>query len=282
MKKIILLAVALCVGFVANAQVTTPQPSPSSKLEQTVGLTDISVAYSRPSKKGRTIFGDLVPYDKLWRTGANQNTIITFSDDVMIGGTKVAAGSYAIYSTPSKKAWEIYIYNDITNWGTPKEFDKSKVVATVSAEVMEIPFEIETFTIDISNITNDSADIEFFWSNVYVAFPVKTYTKEKVTASIKETMKGSPKAQDYYSAAAYYYQEGINIKDAKDYITKAIEMNEEAPFWMLRMKSLIYAKAGDKKGAIAAAKLSLEGAKKAGNADYVKMNEDSLKEWGAK
>lgn len=282
MNKFKLLALFLCVGIFSYAQIRTPQPSPSSKLEQSVGLTEITVKYSRPSKKERTVFGDLVPYDKIWRTGANENTTITFSENVTIGGTDVKKGTYAIFTKPSAKSWEVYFYSDTNNWGAPQDFNMSKVVAKATAPVMEIPFEIETFTIDISNISNNGADLEFFWSNVYVALPIKVNTKEQTLASIEKTLTGVS-SRDYYSAATYYYQEDLDINKAKTWIDKAVEIDgDQAAFWMLRAKSLIYAKAGDKKGAIAAAKLSLEKAKQANNQDYVKMNEDSLKEWGAK
>ena len=281
MKKLITLLMVFAVTFTVNAQIETPQPSPLQKIEQKVGLTDVSVQYSRPSMKGRTIFGDLVPYGKLWRTGANQNTMVTFSTDVMVGDSTLKAGSYAIFSKPNKDNWEVIFYSDTNNWGTPQKWDDSKVAATVNAKVYDIPMDIETFTVSFDDLTNDSAVLGIMWEKTYVAVKFEVPTDKAVTAAINKVMNG-PSADDYYAAARYYLESGKDINKAVVWMDKAIEMTKENPrFWWLRQQSLIKAKAGDKKGAIKAAKASLEGAEKAGNADYIKMNKDSLKEWGA-
>lgn len=281
MKKLITLLMVFAVTFTVNAQIETPQPSPSQKMEQKVGLTDVTVEYSRPSMKGRTVFGNLVPYGKLWRTGANQNTMVTFSTDVLIGGKTVKAGSYAIFTTPNKDNWEVVFYSDTNNWGTPQNWDESKVAAKVTAEVYDIPMDIETFTISFDDLTNDSAVLGIMWEKVYVGVKIEVPTDKKVSAAIEKVMNG-PSADDYYAAARYYLESGKDINQAVVWMDKAIEMTKDNPrFWWLRQQSLIKAKAGDKKGAIKAAKASLEGAEKAGNADYIKMNKDSLKEWGA-
>lgn len=281
MKKLVLFAFALTLMFSVNAQVETPQPSPFTKIEQKVGLTDMTLEYSRPSMKGRKIFGDLVPYGKMWRAGANKNTMITFSSDVTIGGNELKAGSYAIFVTPNEKSWEVVFYTDTENWGTPREWDENKVAAKVSSEVYELPMSIETWSIGFDDLTNDSVMVGFIWENTYVGVKIETPTEKAVTASIEKTMAG-PGAGDFYSAAVYTLSTGKNLDKAMMWIDKAVEMTKDQPrFWYLRQQSLIHAANGDKKGAIAAAKKSLEGAKKAENADYVKMNKDSLKEWGA-
>jgi len=281
MKKIILVICAFIGSYALEAQVTAPQPSPTSKLEQKVGLTDVTVAYSRPSMRGRTIFGDLVPYGELWRTGANQNTIVTFSDDVMIGGKEVKKGSYALYSKPNKDSWEVYFYSDTNNWGNPEKWDASKVVASVTAKTYELPFKVETFTIDVDNLSNNGASFGIVWESTYVEVPFEVPTVDKAMASIEKVMAG-PQAGDYYAAAVYYLQEGKDLDQAQEWIDKSISMQNEPPFWMLRQKSLIQAKNGDTNGAIETAKQSLAAAEKAGNKDYVKLNQDSLAEWGAK
>lgn len=281
MKKLLLTAVAMCFAIVMQAQVTTPQPSPSSKVEQKVGLTDVTLEYSRPGVKGRTVFGDMLPYGKMWRTGANKNTIITFGDDVVFGGQQVKAGSYAIFTMPGESLWEVYLYSDTENWGTPQNWDESKVVAIAKVQSQPIPFNVETFTIDINNITNSSATLEFIWEKTYVAVPLEVPTDDKVLTSINDALSGTPKANDYYAAAVYYLQENKDINQAKEWIDKAMSMTEKPQFWQLRQQSLIYAKSGDTKGAIELAKKSMAGAKEAGYDEYVKMNQDSLKEWGA-
>ena len=281
MKKLLLILMAFTMAYSVNAQIKTPQPSPFSKIEQKVGLTDVTLEFSRPAMRGRTIFGDLVPYDKLWRTGANANTKITFSDDVVIDGTTLKAGEYAIFTKPGKTAWEVIFYTDASNWGTPRNWDDTKVAAKTTAKVYEMPMEIETFTIGFDDLSNSSAVIGMIWENAYVGVKFEVPTDKSVTASIKKAMSG-PGANDYFSAAVYYLQEGKDIDKAKKWIGKAVDMTKDKPrFWYLRQQSLIHAKAGDKSGAIAAAKKSLAGAEKAGNADYVKMNKESLAEWGA-
>jgi hypothetical protein len=266
--------------FSTNAQIQTPQPSPFTKVEQKVGLTDVTLEYSRPSMKGRTIFGDLVPYGKMWRTGANKNTTITFSDDVVIDGQTLSAGSYAIFSIPAESSWELIFYSDTNNWGAPRNFDDAKVAAKTTIEAKKIPMTVETFTIQFDQLTNSSAELGFMWENTYAEVTFNVPTDAKVSAAIEKVMAG-PSANDYYAAAVYTMSEGKDLKQAEEWMDKAMSMVEEPAYWQLRQQSLLYAKMGDKKKAIEAAKKSLAGAEKAKNADYVKMNKDSLKEWGA-
>lgn len=276
MKKIVLSLFVAALTLTTNAQIKTPAPSPVSKLEQVVGLSDVTVEYARPGMRGRTIFGDLVPYGKVWRTGANENTKVTFSTDVTIDGKELKKGTYALYTKPGKDAWEVIFYTDATNWGTPQKWDASKVALSTTAKVEMMPMKIESFTITIDDLKNDSAVLGMLWENVYVGVKFNTPTDKAVEASIAATMQG-PKAGDFYSAAVYYLQSGKDIKKAATWINKAVNMTKDKPrFWYLRQQSLILAKAGDKKGAVKAAKASLAGAEKAGNADYIKMNKEFL------
>ena len=280
MKKIILLVFAVTFCASANAQIKTPAPSPFQKIEQAVGLTNVTLEYSRPQMKGRKIFGGLVPYNKLWRTGANANTKITFSDDVEIGGKTIKAGEYAILTKPSANSWEVTFYTD-TNGGTPQELDESKVAVTVKSQVIPMPMDIDTFTMSFDDLTGDSVSLGILWERVYVGVPIKFGTDKAVSASIDQVMNG-PSSRDYYSAAVFYLESGKDINKAKTWIDKAISTSDEPQFWVHRQKSLIYAKAGDKKGAVNAAKTSLKLAKEAGNDDYVAMNMKSLKVWEGK
>lgn len=281
MKKLMLLTFVLSLTMSTNAQIKTPRPSTSQKITQTVGLTDVTLEYSRPSMRERLIFGGLVPYGNMWRTGANANTKITFSDGVTVGDSELKAGTYAIYTKPNAQSWEIYFYSDATNWGTPEEWDETKVVAKVKAQVYPMPTDIQTFTMSFDDITNDSANLSFMWEKTYVAMAIKFNTDEKVSGSIEKVM-GGPSANDYYAAAVYYLEADKDIEKSKTWIDKAIEIRKEPAFWYYRQQSLIYAKSGDKKSAIKAAKTSLELATEAGNDDYVALNNKSLKEWGAK
>lgn len=280
MKKLALFAFVAVLSFSMEAQLTTPAPSPSSKLHQTVGLTEVKVDYSRPSMRGRTIFGDLVPYDKLWRTGANAYTTISFNTDATIAGQEVKAGTYSIFTKPGVENWEVFFYTDTQGGGVPNNWDDSKVVAKTTVPVYKMPMKVETFTITIDDIKTSGANLGLIWEDVYVAVPFGVPADETVMASIESALAG-PSARDYYISAVYYFSEGKDINKAKEWMEKAISMTEEPRFWQLRQQSLIYAKAGDKKAAIETAKKSLTKSEEAGNDDYIKMNKDSLKEWGA-
>ena len=282
MKNLALTLCAVMASSLSFAQMQTPQPSPSEKLQTMVGLTEVTIEYSRPSARGREIFGNLVPYGKVWRTGANANTKVTFSDAVKVGDQTLKAGTYALYTKPEAESWDVMFYSDANNWGTPRKWDESMVAASINVPVhkMPEPVNVETFSIMLDDLTNNGANIGIMWADIYVAVPFAVPTAEKAQQSIEAVMSG-PGADDYFAAASYYYQEGLDMEKAKMWVDKAVEMRAEA-FWMSRLQSLIYAKMGDKKGAIKAAKKSLAVAEEAGNADYVKMNKDSLKEWGAK
>lgn len=281
MKKFTLLLCMMSIGFSMKAQIQTPAPSPFSTLEQKVGLTDVTVKYSRPAMKGRKVFGDLVPFDAIWRTGANQNTTVSFSDDVTVEGKELKAGTYAIFTRPNEAVWEVFFYTATDNWGTPQEWDASKVAATVKVETMDIPMPIESFTITIDDLHNNGATLGIMWENTYVGVDFTVPTVSKATKSIEETManKEDLTANDYFAAGSYYFAEGMNMQQAKEWVDKAVEMGDGSAYWMMRTQSLIYAKMGDKEAAIEAAKRSLAAAQAAGNQDYVKMNKDSLQEW---
>lgn len=280
MKKIILFSFVALLTCTLSAQITSPQPSPSAKIWQTVGLTEVTVDYSRPSMRGRTIYGDLVPYDKLWRTGANAYTKISFDKDVTIANQAVKAGTYSIFTKPGKTNWEVFFYTDTQGGGTPRDWDDAKVVAKTTVPVYPIDMSVETFTITIDDVTSNGANLGVIWENAYVAIPFSVATDAEVVKNIETVMAG-PSAGDFYTAAVYYLEQDKDINKAKEWMDKAMSMTEEPRFWQLRQQSLILAKSGDKKGAIATAKKSLVGAEEAGNKDYVKLNKDSLKEWGA-
>jgi tetratricopeptide (TPR) repeat protein len=280
MKKITLfLFVGLISSFV-NAQIQVPQPSPSAKIEQEVGLTNVTVEYSRPGMRGRTIFGDLVPYGEKWRTGANNNTKISFDTNVVIDGKELKAGNYAIYSIPKENEWEVLFYEDSNNWVLPQDWQDSKVALRATAPVQEMPMTMQTFTILIDELQNDSAVLNFIWENTIATLPFEVPTDERAMASIERVMNG-PSAGDYFAAATYFHDEKKDLGKAYEWIKKAVEIGGEDAYWVVRRKALIEADLGKKKEAIATAKKSLAAAEKAGNQDYVKLNQDSLKEWGA-
>ena len=271
------LIILLCGGL-AVAQIQTPQPSPSSTMEQVVGLTEVKIEYSRPTMRGRTIMGDLVPYGSLWRTGANKNTTLSFSDPVTVGGQALAAGAYALFTRPGKSLWEVFFYNETENSGLPKEWKPESIVAVIEVPTQSLVEPVESFTISINELTNTGANIHLSWENTRVTLPLEVPTDEKTMASIKETMKGTPKAGDLYQAAVYYRESGRDLQTAKKWIGKAIEM-DPGKYWMFRQQALILADLNEKEAAIKAAQSSLELAEKAGNQDYVRLNTKAIEEW---
>lgn len=267
---------------VVELKITTPQPSPLGMVSQRVGLTDVAIEYSRPGVKGRTIFGDLVAFGKTWRTGANSNTKVTFSSDVTIDGQTLKAGSYGLYSVPNKDSWEVMFYTESDKNGVPGDWDDSKVAAKTTVNVQAFPINVETLTISINDVTSTSAVLGILWEKTYVAVTFEVPTDEMVSATIDAVMAAAPKAGDYYNAAIYYNQQDKDIKKANEWMEKAMSLTEKPAFWQLRQQSLIYAKMGDSEKAIAVAEKSLELSKEAGNEAYIKMNTESLSEWGAK
>ena len=279
-KKLFMLLAVVGITSTINAQIKTPQPSPAAKMEQVVGLTDVTVEYSRPGMKGRTIFGDLVPYGEVWRTGANANTKITFSDDVIIGGKELKKGTYALYTIPNATSWDVIFYSDATNWGNPAKWDESKVALKTNVPVVPMSNKIESFTLTFDNVSNDAAVLGIVWENTYVGVKFEVPTDKTTLKSIETAMAG-PTKNDYFQAATYYHTTGKDLKQALEWMKKATA-GEDPAFWYLRRMSLIQADLGDKAGAIATAKKSLAAAEKAGNADYVKMNKESIEEWSKK
>ncbi len=281
MYKIIVALALMIASYTIEAQVKIPQASPKASVMQKVGLTDVEIDYNRPSMKGRVVFGELVPFDKVWRTGANENTIISLSEDVVINGATLKKGKYSIYTIPNADNWEIIFYATTDNWGNPETWDEAKVVLKANAKPEVLNRNIETFTIAINNVDNNFANLEFSWEKTLVALKFEVPTQKAALASIDKTLAG-PVATDYFSAAQYFYQSNGDLNKALTYVNKAYEMHDKKPYWYTRLKSQIQAKLGDKKGAIETAKLSLAAAQAAKNDDYVKMNQDSISDWSKK
>lgn len=271
---LLFVATSMTFGF---AQVKTPQASPSVKIEQGFGLTTVTLEYSRPGVKKRTVFGDLVPYDKVWRTGANKNTMITFSEATSFGGTEVEAGTYALFATPGKQMWDVYLYTDTENWGTPENWDDSKVAAKTTVKASMNASSVETMYIGLENIGESNADLVISWANSSISVPLATNTVEMALASIDKVMAG-PSAGDLYSAARYYRENGKDLNKALEWMTSAVSQRGEK-YWNTRQLALIHADLGDYKSAIATAEKSLMLAKEADSAGYISANEASIAEW---
>jgi tetratricopeptide (TPR) repeat protein len=271
------IGAALTFSFAANAQLKTPQPSPTATLQQAVGLTDIEVIYSRPGSKGRTIFGELVPFGEIWRTGANSSTKIKVADDVKIGGQAIPAGQYAIYTIPGADVWTIIIYKGLENWGAGG-YDKAQDVARFDVKPTKLTDTYETFTIDFSDLETSNANLNLIWENTKVTLPIETPTDTQVEKQINEMMAG-PSANSYYGAARFYLEKEKELDKAEIWISQAIELRPEA-FWMIHVQAKILAKNGKKKEAIVAAEKSMKMAKESKDGDYgyVESNEKLIKE----
>lgn len=276
MKKITLIA--LLYGGLSFGQIQTPQPSPFAKIEQVVGLTDVKITYSRPAMRNRAIMGKLVPFGEMWRAGANANTTIEFSDDVIAGGQKLNAGKYAIFIRPGSSMWEVFFYTKTDNGGLPGEWDSNAVAAVSEIPVNSLENPVESFTISLDDLNQNGAHLNFTWENTQATMLLEVPTESKTMASIEKTMKGSPKAQDYYNAAIYFRETGRDLTKAKNWIAKAIEM-DEGKYWMYRQQALILHALNETEAAISASKTSLKLATTVGNQDYVRLNEQSIKEW---
>jgi len=272
MKKKLILAVMLsaflfCFSYSQN--LVTPQPSPTAEIKQNFGLSQIELSYSRPGVKGRKIFGDLVPYGKVWRTGANAATTITFGDDVMIGDKKIPAGKYGLLTIPGQGEWTV-IFTKQLDVTSPADYKEDQDVVRVSVKPYQLPFSVETFTIDFNDIKSDSCKLELIWDNVYVNVPITNDVDSKVMKQIKEIMEGD--SRPYFQSALYYIENGKDLNQAVQWLDKAAAQ-DPAAYYVYYQKARALAKLGKKQEALVASNKSIELAKAAKNDDYVALNE---------
>jgi len=275
-----ILAAVLLFSFQASAQIQMPAPSPLGSVTQRVGLSDITVKYSRPSTKGRKIFGETVSYGKPWRTGANQATVISFKDEITVEGTKVPAGEYAIYTIPAENEWTVVMNKNTKLGGSTGDYKEAEDVARFKVKPTKTNDKTETFAINFTDLTPATANVELLWENTSVKFKIMTEVESKVMAQIQDKVinGGANVTPDMYaSAAVYYFENNKDNKLALDWIKKANE--KDAKFWNLHTQAKIEAKNKDYKNAIKTAEKSIAAAKEAKNDDYVRMNEKAIAEW---
>lgn len=276
MKKLA-LSILVAAGLVltasqAEAQLKLPQPSSTQFILQDLGTEQISVVYQRPSAKGRVIFGDLVPYDQIWRTGANDATNITFQSEVMIEGKKLEASTYALFTIPGKEEWTIVFNTNAKQWGA-YTYNAEDDVLRVKVKPTTLESPVETFTIEFDDVHEQSLDLSLSWEKTKVSFNIAVDQKEEIMADIEEAMKGDKKP--YFQAAMYYFSNDIDMQKTVAWMKEADKGNTKAPhikYW----KSIVLAKAGDKAGAIKAAEEGLAIAKASNNQEYVKLNTQAL------
>ena len=262
--------------FDAHAQVEYLRLSPAQKISQRVGATDVTIEFSRPLMKDRKIFGGLVPYDKLWRTGANENTTIAFDHRVKIGDTEVSEGKYALITKPSIDHWEIYFYMDTDNMGLPNPIDSTKLIYLTKVDVQLLENIEEVLVINIYDITEISASLGISWEHTHVDIPISFYTQEAMEKRINQEFKQN--IMDYSIASAYYSQRGIHLEKAKELIELVMELKESPNAWDYNAYGLILEQVGKKEEAIKSYKLSLQMAKETSNAYLISENERLLKE----
>ena len=272
-KLTALFLMALIAGFATAQEIETPQPSPMGSVEQMVGLTKFNVEYSRPGAKGRKIFGDLVPYDKMWRTGANASTKITFDQPVTMNGTEVPAGNYALYTIPGKTQWEIIIHGNTSHWGVG-DYKQEEDVARFTAKPEYADRFVENLTIGFDSLRSTGGLMFLEWENTRVEIVIETNTDELVAASIEQFM--NPGWRPYYSAASFYLETGKDLDQALEWAGTACEKSENA-FWVYHLKAKIQYAKGDHTGAIQTAKQSMAMARERNNDHYVMLNEKLIK-----
>jgi hypothetical protein len=277
MKKVLFaFSFSAFLTISAFAQIRMPAPSPTEFIRQDFGLSSVELTYSRPSLKGRNVFGTVVLYDSLWRTGANAATKIKFDDPVEILGHQVAAGSYAIYTIPHKNGeWTIVLNKGFNNSGVAG-YKQSDDVFREKVKASKTSNKVETFTMQFANIKPESCDLSLMWDNVLVSVPIKANIKDKIRAQIESALSSDKKP--YWQAAQFYNEYDNNKAKALEMVNEAIQQTGKPQFFMVYYKAKIQKDMGDKKGALASAKQSMELSKEANNSDYVLLNEKLIKE----
>ncbi|MBV6403506.1 MAG: DUF2911 domain-containing protein [Flavobacteriales bacterium] len=276
-RNILLLAAALPLASQAQE---LPQPSPSGEIEQVIGLTGIEVDYSRPSARGRKVFGDLVPYGELWRTGANACTRVELGGPVIVGGKPVAKGSYCLFTIPGADQWTFILNADTGLWGTGG-YTADKDVVRVTAKPLTTTDHVETFTIGFDAVRDDKAVLDLRWENTRVGIELAADATEQALANIKAAMAGSDlKAGNYGRSARYCVDKGVMLPEALTWAEKAVAMDRK--YWHLHTLALAQAANGKYKEAVATANESMAMAQKESDPNYVKMNKARIEEWTGK
>ena len=278
MNKIVLFFGVVFASTMAFSQVKTADLSPRASVKQQAGLTNFELDYARPSARDRKVFGEIVPFDKIWRTGANLNSTISFDTEINIGIDTIEAGKYSIFTVPGEKEWKIYLYSKTDIRGVPRDWDESLVVFSTKAPVQQLNDHVETFTIAFSHINANDCKLVFSWEKTRVEIPIQLPTAALTLASIKNVMNG-PTDRDYYSAASFYLEQDEELALALEYINKAVEIRGEEAFWYTRKQAQILYANGKIKEAIAAAERSKAAAEKVNYTSYVKMNEEDIAKW---
>ena len=274
MKKIILLSAVFCYSYL-TAQIKTPQPSPTATITQKIGVSNVSVEYSRPGAKGREIFGGLVKYGQIWRTGANKATKITFEEDVIFGGKSVKKGSYSLFTIPGEKKWTILLNKETELWGSG-EYDEEMQICSFSIGIEKSKEFIETFTIEFGSFNSFDALMSLKWTNIQINIKIQTTSAKKIEKNYFELLTKGPSANDYYNGAKFFVDNTLKYELALEWINIAIEKREDA-FWMLYHKARILNKMGENKEAIVTAQQTIKlASKEKDDYGYIKKSKDLI------
>ncbi len=245
--KITLLIIASIVNLtVFSQQLKIPVASPFQSIKQSFALSEITIEYSRPSVKGRVVFGDVVAFGKVWRTGANSSTKVIFGEDIKLQGIDVKAGTYALYTIPNKDSWEIMLYKDLTLGGNVADYKIENEILRIKVPTMNLVNKTETFTINFTDLAANSCNIELAWDNTKVNIPILAEIDSKIMKSIENTVINDNRS--YFQAATYYYENNKDLKLANEWVDKAIK-NYPNAYWIILLKAKIQLKLNDKKGA---------------------------------
>ena len=275
MKKTLILSAMFCYGFI-TAQIKTPQPSPTATITQKVGISNISVEYSRPGAKGREIFGGLVNYGKMWRTGANKATKITFNENCVFGGAKVKKGSYSLFTIPGEKEWTVVLNKNTELWGVG-EYDEENQVCSIVAKAINTKDFTESFTIDFGTFQSFSAIMSLKWANTRIDIKIESLEAKKLEKQYLELLTKGPSANDYYNGAKFFADNTSEYEMALEWINTAIKKRPDA-FWMQFHKARILKKMGNNKESILVAEGVIELAReKKDDYGYIKRSEDLIK-----
>lgn len=271
------LALLFCIAAFSASyaqDLKLPALSPTAKLIQEFSTSSIEISYSRPSMRDRKIFGGLVAYGEVWRTGANAATKVKFGEDVTLAGNELKAGEYALYTIPGATEWEVIINKGIGNWGA-SGYDKADDIARFKVKPKATEKTVQSFTININNVTFNSCSIELAWENTRIVLPVKANNEERLNASIDKAINNP--TVPYFRAASYYYETDQKLDKAYEYVNKAVDENPKA-FYMWHLKAKIAQKLGKKNEAIEAAEKSIETAKGTANeGEYTRNNKKIIK-----
>ncbi|WP_395809460.1 DUF2911 domain-containing protein [Daejeonella sp.] len=275
MKKISILFTYIMIslyGLNASAQLKMPQSSSLQTLIQEFGLGKVTVSYSRPNIKGRSLEKDLIPFGEVWRTGANDATVITFTDAVTLEGNTVLPGEYALFTIPGKDEWTIILNKETKQWGS-YQYKQAADVLRFKVKPIKLTERLETFNINFSDVMPSSANLDLSWENTRITIKMTTDVDSKVMANIDAAMKSEK--PPFYPAAIYYFENGKDLKKALEWINIAEAGDQKAP-WFKYQKARIQLKIGDKSGAAQTARAGIEAAKVLNNAEYIRLNEKIL------